>query len=446
MTDFDPTQPHTPPPEPELPWPVAPRTDSPYYAPPAAPPPPAGPPPVSPWPAPPPRPAARRPRVLGALVAVAAIALLAGTTVGIALTGRSFTSGTGISGGSAGNQTGDGNTGNGSQFDQFGSDSSTTSTDVNVRKIATSVSPAIVNIASTLSNGDQTAGSGVVITESGEVLTNNHVINGATHIVVEVGVTEKQYQAKVVGYDVGDDVALLQLENASGMKTIKTADSSSVSRNDSVVAIGNALGRFGAPSVVTGRVTALHQGITAGDGMEQETLQDMIRIAASIQPGDSGGALVNLDGQVIGINTAADTGAGRFGFQSGTTGFAIPIENALAVVHQIRSGDTTAGAHIGGRAMLGVVLAPAGEGFATDAGALVTDVGSSSSAESPAESAGIGSGDTITALGGHAVRSGDELRSVLDKYHPDDHVRVTWVDSSGETHSATVTLTEGPPA
>jgi S1-C subfamily serine protease len=380
--------------------------------------------------------------VLGALAAVAAIALLAGTAVGIALTGRSTTSETGIGGGSAGSQSGDGGTGGGSQFDDFGSANSTTSTDVNVRKIATSVSPAIVNIASTLSNGDQTAGSGVVITASGEVLTNNHVINGATEIVVEVGVTQDKYQAKVLGYDVGDDVALLQLEDAPSMKTIKTADSSSVSRNDAIVAIGNALGRFGPPSVVTGTVTALHQGITAGDGMEQETLEDMIRIAASIQPGDSGGALVNLDGQVIGINTAADTGGGRFGFQSGTTGFAIPIEKALAVARQIQSGDATAGVHIGDRAMLGVVLATADEGFGSTAGAAVTDVGSGSAAES----AGIGAGDTITALGGRTVRSSAQLRAALDDYQPDDRVRVTWTDSSGETNSATVTLTKGPPA
>ena len=189
-------------------------------------------------------------------------------------------------------------------------------------------------------------------------------------------------------------------------------------------------------------MTALHQGITAGDGTQQETLKDMIRIAASIQPGDSGGALVNLDGQVIGINTAADTGGGSFGFQSGTTGFAIPIENALAVARQIQSGDTTAGVHIGGRALLGVVLATANEGFGTNAGALVTDVGPGSAAES----AGIGAGDTITALGGRTVRSSDQLRAALDNNHPGDRVRVTWTDSSGTTHSATVKLTEGAPA
>ncbi len=114
--------------------------------------------------------------------------------------------------------------------------------------------------------------------------------------------------------------------DASGMQTVKTADSSTVSRDDAVIAIGNALGRFGEPSVVTGTVTALHQEITAGDGAEQETLSDMIRIAAAIQPGDSGGALLNLDG----AGHRDQHGrrhrlrVGRFGSQSGTTGFAIP--------------------------------------------------------------------------------------------------------------------------
>lgn len=435
MTDSDPTQPGTPPAD--LPWPVAPPSDAPPYA---APPPPSQHPPVSPWPARPARTATRRPRVLGGLVAVAAVALLAGTAAGIALTDGSTTSGIGINGSRAGTAT-DNTTGRGSGFDS-GSSSSTTSTDVNVRKIATSVSPAIVNIAATLSNGNQTAGSGVVVTASGQVLTNNHVINGATNIEVEIGVTRETFPATVLGYDIGDDVALLQLEDASGLQTIKTADSSTVSPNDSVIAIGNALGQFGAPSVVTGTVTALHQGITAGNGLERETLTDMIRIAASIQPGDSGGALLNLDGRVIGINTAADTGSGRFGFQSGTTGFAIPIERALSIAHQIRSGDDSNGVHVGDRAMLGVVLAGPDEGFGANAGATVTDLGNNSAAES----AGIQIGDTITALGDRAVRSGDELRALLDKYHPDDRVRVTWTDSSGDTHRATVTLTKGPPA
>jgi S1-C subfamily serine protease len=320
--------------------------------------------------------------------------------------------------------------------------SAATGLDIDVRQISETVSPAVVNIAATLSNRNQTAGSGVVITEGGLVITNNHVINGATDIEVEVGVTEESYSAKVLGYDVEDDIALLELEDASDMQTIRTADSSTVSRNDAVVAIGNALGRMGEPSVVAGTVTALHQSITAGDGVDRESLEDMIRIAASIQPGDSGGALVNADGRVIGINTAADAGAGRYGYRAGTVGFAIPIEKALEIANQIRTGDSSNGVHIGDRALLGVVLAGAGEGFGRLDGATVTDVGSNT----PAEDAGIETGDTITALDGEPVGSGEELRTLLHRYHPGDRVRVTWTDTDGQRRRATVTLIKGPPA
>jgi S1-C subfamily serine protease len=282
------------------------------------------------------------------------------------------------------------------------------------------------------------------------VLTNNHVISGATKIQVEVGVTGKTYTAKVLGYDVEDDVALIKLNNASGMKTISTASASSVSRNDAIVAIGNALGRFGDPAVVEGTVSALHQQVTAGDGFDQESLSDMIRIAASIQPGDSGGALVNDQGQVIGMNTAADVGSGQFGYQSGTTGFAIPIHNAITIADEIRDGDTSNGAHIGDRALLGIVLedtssqGPFGSdnGGQETQGAGVADV----SSDSPAADAGVEPGSTITALGSKSIRSVDELRTALDTYHPGDDVKITWTDPSGQDHHATVTLVKGPPA
>jgi S1-C subfamily serine protease len=237
------------------------------------------------------------------------------------------------------------------------------------------------------------------------------------------------------------------------MKTISTQ--TSVSKNDKIVAIGNALGKFGTPAAVGGTVSALHQKVTAGDGTDSETLSDMIRIAASIQPGDSGGALVNESGQVIGMNTAADSGSGsspfggQFGSQSGTTGFAIPIGNAIKVIDEIRSGDTSNGAHIGDRALLGVVLqdsssnSPFGsDGGSSSNGAAVSDVAS----DSPAADAGIQSGDTITGVGSKSVDSADQLRSLLDGYHPGDKVTISWTDSSGSNHHASVTLTKGPPA
>jgi S1-C subfamily serine protease len=347
-----------------------------------------------------------------------------------------------------------GSQGPGSLSDRFGnpsgSGSSTPGTNIDIDGIAAAVSPAIVNIATTLSDGGQAAGSGMVLTSSGEVLTNNHVISGATKIQVEVGVTGKTYSAKVLGYDVNDDVALIKLNGASGMKTIRTASAASVSRNDSVVAIGNALGRFGDPTVVSGTVSALHQQVTAGDGLDEETLSDMIRIAAAIQPGDSGGALLNDQGRVIGMNTAADAGSGQYGYRSGTTGFAIPIHNAISIVDEIKNGDTSNGAHIGDRALLGIVLeaSSAQSPFGSDGGgssangAGVADV----SSDSPAADVGLEPGSTITALGSQAISSVDDLRAALDRFHPGDTVKLTWTDASGDRHRESVTLAKGPPA
>ena len=468
MSDSDPTdhQPAVPPP-----WPTArpgepapPSSDAgPMPAPPAAEP--TQPTPTFAAPAPPPWPASEaqparptRGRTTALVAVVGVVALLAGAAgaaVGVAVSDRGGGGTSPSSFVAPSNPFGNGNGGS-SEGGQFGGGSDSGSTgnvNIDVSGIAKKVNPAIVNIETTLSGGGEAAGTGMVLTSSGEVLTNNHVINGATKIRVELGITGKTYTAKVVGYDSADDVALIKLDNASGMKTIATE--TSVSKNDKVVAIGNALGRFGTPSAVGGTVSALHQKVTAGDGGDSETLSDMIRIAASIQPGDSGGALVNESGKVIGMNTAADSGAGQspfggqFGSQTGTTGFAIPIGNAIKVVDEIRDGDTSNGAHIGDRALLGVVLeepssnSPFGDDTGNGSnGAAVSDVSSGS----PADNAGIQPGDTITAVGSKSVDSADQLRTVLNGYHPGDKVTITWTDDSGTSHHASVTLTKGPPA
>jgi S1-C subfamily serine protease len=468
MSDSDPTdhQPAVPPPWPTArpgeptppssatgPLPAPPAADptqpTPTFAAPAPP----------PWPASEPQPARpTRGRTTALVAVVGVVALLAGAAgaaVGVAVSDRSGGGTSPSSFVAPSNPFGNGNGGSseGGQLGGGTDSGSTGNVNIDVSGIAKKVNPAIVNIETTLSGGGEAAGTGMVLTSSGEVLTNNHVINGATRIRAEVGITGKTYTAKVVGYDAADDVALIKLDNASGMKTIATE--TSVSKNDKVVAIGNALGRFGTPSAVGGTVSALHQKVTAGDGGDSETLSDMIRIAASIQPGDSGGALVNESGKVIGMNTAADSGAGQspfggqFGSQTGTTGFAIPIGNAIKVVDEIRDGDTSNGAHIGDRALLGVVLeepssnSPFGDDTGNGSnGAAVSDVSSGS----PADNAGIQPGDTITAVGSKSVDSADQLRTLLNGYHPGDKVTITWTDDSGTSHHASVTLTKGPPA
>lgn len=383
----------------------------------------------NPWPDTPP-PHGPRHHALGILAVVVAVALLFGTAVGVRVIGRATDSTASSSGVPTGDSTPDNGLG---------------SANVDVRSIANAVSPSVVNISATLSSEAQTAGSGLVLSRSGLVLTNNHVINGATSIAVQVGVTGDTFSAEVVGYDVGDDVALLQLDNASGMKPITLGNPATVTSGDAVVAIGNALGRFNAPSAVGGTVTGLHQSITAGDGAEQESLPDTIRFAGPIRPGDSGGALVDRDGRVIGMNTAADTGTDRFGATAGTTGFAIPITTAIGIADQIRQGDESNGVHVGKRALLGIGLADGSENppFAgSDAGAEVAQVG----ADTPADNAGIQEGDTIVRVDQRSIGSNDDLRAALDRHHPGDKVVVRWVDRDGGTHRATVSLAEGPPA
>src|SRR6266705_5716268 len=180
------------------------------------------------------------------------------------------------------------------------------STVLTTSQIAARTDPGLVDVVTTLGyQHARAAGTGLVLTSSGEVLTNDHVIDGATSIkVTDVG-NGRTYAASVVGYDKSDDIAVLQLKNASGLTTVSLGDSSQVKSGDKVVALGNAGGKGGAPSVAAGKVTALNQAITASDegGGSAEHLTGMIETNANIQPGDSGGALVNAAGQVVGINT-----------------------------------------------------------------------------------------------------------------------------------------------
>ena len=206
---------------------------------------------------------------------------------------------------------------------------------MNTSAIASQVDPALVDIDTTLAQGGATAGTGMVLTSSGLVLTNNHVIENASTINVQVIGSQRTYSATVLGYSVTDDVALLQLQNASGLKTVTTGNSSNLSVGQPVVAIGNAGGTGGTPTAVGGTITALNQTITAGDaGTLSETLNGLIETNADIQPGDSGGALVNTSGKVVGMNTAAAQTNGT----STNQGYAIGINQALSLANQIKSG------------------------------------------------------------------------------------------------------------
>jgi S1-C subfamily serine protease len=301
-------------------------------------------------------------------------------------------------------------------------------------QVVAKVDPAVVDINTTMTNG-RAAGTGMVLTSDGVVLTNNHVIADATDIQVQINGTGTVYKADVLGYDVTDDVALIKLENASHLATVSIGDSSAVSVNDDVVALGNALGKGGTPAVATGVITALDQHITVSDetGGDTETLSGLIEINAGLQPGDSGGPLVNTSGQVIGMDTAASGSSRR---SAAADGYAIPIKSALGIAQQIQAGKSSAKVHIGDRALLGVEIRDG------QTGATVVGVEDGS----PAASAGLTEGDTIVGIDSTKVADSAGLQSALDTHKPGDHVQVSWVDADGASHHAQATLSSGPPA
>jgi len=315
-------------------------------------------------------------------------------------------------------------------------------------QIVAKTDPGLVDVVSNLGyQSGQAAGTGIVLTPNGEVLTNNHVINGATSVKVRDVGNGRTYPAKVVGYSATKDVAVLQLQGASGLTTASLGDSSTVRVGDKVVAIGNALGRNGTPSVATGRVTGLGRAITAGDegSGTSEQLTGLIQSNAPIQPGDSGGPLTNTHGQVIGIDTAGSSGSTQLSSASSATqAFTIPINEALNFAHQIEAGTGSATVHIGSTAFLGIEVASGSQvpGTPASAGAQIAGVTQGSAAAA----AGLGAGDTITSLAGHGITSSSQIRSVLNGYHPGDKVSISWTDQSGASHTATVTLATGPAA
>ncbi len=315
-------------------------------------------------------------------------------------------------------------------------------------QVADRVDPGLVDIVTTLGYQQaQAAGTGMVLTSSGEVLTNNHVIEGATSITATDIGNGRSYQAKVVGYDRGHDIAVLKLTGASGLQTVTLGSSSSAQVAQKVVALGNAGGKGGTPSVVSGHIIGLNASITASDESAgtSEQLTGLIKHDAAIQPGDSGGPLVNTSGDVIGIDTAASTHDFQFsGGTSQTQGFAIPINQAISIAHQIEGGQASASVHIGATGFIGVEVSSdsnaAAQGVPAGGGALIEGVVSGG----PADSAGIAAGDVITSVDGRPVTSALSLQSALGQHHPHDQVRIGWTDQSGQSHQVTIQLATGP--
>jgi len=321
------------------------------------------------------------------------------------------------------------------------------STNLDINGITRKVSPAVVDINTviqTASGSAAAAGTGLIITSSGDVLTNNHVVEGSVSIKVTIQGKSGTYAATVLGVDPTDDIAVIHINGVSGLPTVTIADSSTVKVGDTIYALGNALGLGGAPRVTQGTVTALDQTITASDnGAQAEQLTGMIQSDAEISPGDSGGALVNSAGQVIGIVTAGE--AQGFRSTSTTIAFAIPSSKAVDIANRILAGQAGNGVYIGPVGYLGVSVqtldanSAAQLGLSVSSGAYVRGV----VAGSPAEHAGITAGSVITRVNSVVVDSATALGDALHQYKPGDQVKITWIAGSA-THTATVTLISGP--
>ena len=314
---------------------------------------------------------------------------------------------------------------------------------------ATAAESTGVALIDTVLPSGEAAGTGIVLTADGEVLTNYHVVEGSTSVKVTLpgagSSTGRTYAASVVGVDQSADVALLQLKGASGL-TAARIDDDTLMTGDDVTAVGNA-GGTGTLTAADGEVTSLSASITtqSEDSVAGERLTKMIETSADVVAGDSGGPLLDDEGEVVGIDTAASSG-------QDIDGYAVPIDTALAVVTQIRSGDETSAVRIGAAAFLGVQVASTavsdsdygyGDGYESSSAASGATIAGVVDGDA-ADDAGLAAGDTITKVGSTMVTDAAGLTQALSTMNPSDRVKVTWTTPDGQHQSATVTLDASP--
>lgn len=290
-------------------------------------------------------------------------------------------------------------------------------------------------LVDTLVSGGEGAGTGMILSSDGYVLTNYHVVEGSTEVKVTDSTTGKEYTGEVVGHDATHDVALVKLKDASGLKTVSTA-SGSVNTGDEVAAIGNSSGE-GYLRKLTGSVTATDQSITtqAEATSQGERLSNLIQTDADVVPGYSGGALVNSSGEVVGMTTAASSG----NTSATVDGYAIPISEAIQIANQIKDGQSSSTIQIGRGAALGISVLSADTGQVGGGyGVTVQEVIKGGAVAD----SGIKAGDTIIGLDGKSVKSYSALKQILSGHKAGDKVELVWLDGNGKQSTKTVTLGE----
>jgi S1-C subfamily serine protease len=291
-----------------------------------------------------------------------------------------------------------------------------------VHDLVVAVRPSIVAIHTTVTQTDpfgqevegEAAGSGFVLSTDGFIVTNNHVVEGASDITVTLGDGSKE-DAELIGSDPRSDLAVLKVDRTD-LAALALGDSDAINVGDPVVAIGNALDLGAEPTVTGGLVSAKDRTITEPNG---SVLVDLIQTDAAISPGNSGGPLLDMTGHVVGINTAV-AGQGQ------NIGFAISINRANDLIDQLRNGETPQ------HALLGVTTQPSPDG---DDGAIVVAVEPGSAADE----SGIREGDRITDIAGDAIDGPEDLAAVIAGHKPGDEVDIT-LDRNGQERHLTATL------
>jgi S1-C subfamily serine protease len=337
------------------------------------------------------------------------------------------------------------------------------------------IEPSVVDVTAMLTYDDETAsGTGFVVDPATEyILTNNHVVRDATSVVVTIPATRRTYAARIVGVDLAADIAVLAIRPVTGLRHAPLGDSAGAGVGTPVISFGNKAGAGGAPAAAPGVISGTGRTIQADDGASgyTETLHDMLATSAKIEPGDSGGPLADSAGTVIGVDTATGTGGTA-------TGYAIPINTAIAVERQIAARRLGPGISLGVGGFLGAILVPGttssparqraaelsdGTGTAPRSGppacVAVRDGATVPASIAPvragalvlgvlcgtgAAAAGIAAGDVITAAAGRRVASSDALSAIVSGGRPGSMMSVTWVSTRGTTRTSRIRLSPAP--
>jgi serine protease Do len=299
--------------------------------------------------------------------------------------------------------------------------------------VAAQVEPTVARIDTTINYQHAIgAGTGIVLDPSGTVLTNFHVVQGADSITATV--SGRPYQADLVGYDRGRDIAVLQLRGAGGLPVALLGDSSQLAVGDPVVALGNARGSGSPLTQEAGQVVGFGRTINAKDELTGSSNQatGLIEFAAPVRAGDSGGPVVNGAGQVVGVTTAATV---NFRMDPGGSGFALPINDALATAGAIRSRTPSDSVHIGPPTLLGVGVNSRDQPESLP-GVIIFEV----LRGGPAQQAGLHDGDVLLSINGEQLNSATALTDVLDRHYPGDVVDLAWIDRAGQQLTGKATL------